>query len=74
LRRRCDLSDQFGGLIWSEAGERAAGEPDVVRHFNTFQLTGTDGSHTVVHATDHLSTNANGVVTVNFSNFKFSCG
>jgi hypothetical protein len=26
------------------------------------------------HATDHLSTNANGVVTVNFSNFKFSCG
>jgi hypothetical protein len=23
---------------------------------------------------DHLSTNANGDVTVNFSNFKFACG
>jgi len=27
-----------------------------------------------VHAADHLSTNANGVVTVNFSNFDFHCG
>jgi len=55
-------------------GESSNNQNDVQHDTNTFQLNGTDGSHTVVHATDHLSTNANGVVTVNFSNFKFSCG
>jgi hypothetical protein len=27
-----------------------------------------------VHAVDHFSINANGVVTVTFSNFNFHCG
>jgi hypothetical protein len=57
---------------WFE--ESSNNKNDVQHDTNTFNLTGTDGSHTIVHATDHLSTNANGVVTVNFSNFKFSCG
>jgi hypothetical protein len=37
-------------------------------------LIGTDGSRTTVHMIDHVSTNANGVVTVSFSDFTFSCG
>ena len=42
-------------------------EKNDVQHFtNTFHLTGSDGLHFVVHETAHLSTNANGVVTVNF--------
>lgn len=62
------------GHFASWFGESSNNQNDVQHDTNTFQLTGTDGSHTVVHATDHLSTNANGVVTVSFSNFKFSCG
>ena len=34
-----------------------------------FNLQATNGSHIVVHTADHLSTNANGVVTVSFSTF-----
>ena len=55
-------------------GESSNNKNDVQHDTNNFQLIGTDGSRTTVHATDHLSTNANGVVTVNFSNFTFSCG
>jgi hypothetical protein len=62
------------GHFTSWFGESSNNQNDVQHDTNTFQLTGTDGSHTVVHATDHLSTNANGVATVNFSNVKFSCG
>ena len=50
-------------------------EKNDVQHFtNTFNLRGTDGSHVVVHETAHLSTNAAGVVTVNFDNVSVSCG
>jgi len=55
-------------------GESSNNKNDVQHDTSTFQLTGSDGSHVVVHAADHLSTNANGVVTVNFSNFDFHCG
>jgi hypothetical protein len=55
-------------------GESSNNKNDVQHDTNTFQLNGSDGSHVVVHAADHLSTNANGVVTVNFSNFDFHCG
>jgi len=37
-------------------------------------LNGSDGSHVFVHAADHVSTNANGVVTVSFNNFDLRCG
>jgi len=55
-------------------GESGNNKNDVQHDTNNFQLIGSDGSRTTVHAVDHLSTNANGVVTVSFSNFTFSCG
>jgi len=55
-------------------GESSNNKNDVQHDTSTFQLTGTDGSHVVVHANDHLSTNANHVVTVSFNNFSFHCG
>ena len=62
------------GHFASWFGESSNNKNDVQHDTNTFNLSGSDGSHVVVHATDHLSTNANGVVTVNFSNFNFHCG
>ena len=64
----------YSGHFVSWFGESSNNKNDVQHDTNTFVLTGTDGSHVVVHMQDHLSTNANGVVTVSFSNFKFSCG
>ncbi len=62
------------GHFTSWFGESSNNKNDVQHDTNTFQLFGTDGSHVTVHMTDHLSTNANGVVTVSFSNFRFNCG
>jgi hypothetical protein len=64
----------YSGHFTSWFGESSNNQNDVQHDTNTFQLTGTDGSHVTIHMTDHLSTNANGVVTVNFSNFTFHCG
>jgi hypothetical protein len=47
-------------------GESSNNKNDVQHSTNTFNLTGSDGSHVVVHETAHVSTNASGVVTVNF--------
>lgn len=47
---------------------------EVEHETNTFQLNGTDGSHVVVHAASHLSTNAAGVVKVSFEKFSAHCG
>jgi hypothetical protein len=57
-------------------GESFNNKNDVQHFTNTFNLTGSDGSHVVVHETAHLSTNANGVVTVNFdkNSMRVSCG
>jgi hypothetical protein len=41
---------------------------------NNFNLQGSDGSHIVVHAADQTTMNANGRITVNFSNFDAHCG
>lgn len=41
---------------------------------NNFNLTGSDGSHIVVHGADQTTMNANGRITVNFSNFDTHCG
>jgi hypothetical protein len=62
------------GHFASWFGESSNNKNDVQHDTANFVLTGTDGSHVAVHMTDHLSTNANGVVTVSFSNFRFSCG
>ena len=55
-------------------GESRNSKNDVQHDTNTFQLNGTDGSHAVVRMADHLSTNANGVVTVSFNNTGAHCG
>ena len=56
-------------------GESFNDKNDVQHFTNTFNLKGSDGSHVVVHETAHLSTNANGVVTVNFdkNSMRASC-
>jgi hypothetical protein len=54
-------------------GESSNEKNDVQHDTATFQLWTTDGHHVVVKMKDHLSTNANGVVTVNFSNMSLSC-
>ena len=55
-------------------GESSNDQNDVQHDTSTFHLRGTDGSRVTVHMRDHLSTNANGVVTVNFSEMRVSCG
>ncbi len=55
-------------------GESYNNKNDVQHDTSTFQLTGSDGSRTTVHFVDHLSTNANGVITVVIDNFTFHCG
>jgi hypothetical protein len=62
------------GHFASWFGESGNNKNDVQHDTTTIQLNGTDGSRVVVHMIDHLSTNANGVVTVTFSNFDFHCG
>ena len=46
---------------------------DVEHNTTTFVLNGSDGSHTVVHGTTHVSTNGNGVVTVEFEKMTAHC-
>jgi hypothetical protein len=55
-------------------GESSNEKNDVQHDTNTFHLKFTDGSSVTVHPRDHLSTNANGDVTVSFSTFRFTCG
>jgi hypothetical protein len=55
-------------------GESSNQRNDVQHDTNTFHLNFTDGSRVTVHPRDHLSTNANGQVTVSFSTFRFTCG
>jgi hypothetical protein len=55
-------------------GESSNQRNDVQHDTNTFHLNFTDGSSVPVHPRDHLSTNANGQVTVSFSTFRFTCG
>jgi hypothetical protein len=55
-------------------GESSNQRNDVQHDTNTFHLNFTDGSSVTVHPRDHLSTNANGQVTVSFSTFRFTCG
>jgi hypothetical protein len=64
----------YSGHFATWFGESSNNKNDVQHDTGTFQLSGSDGSRVTVHMTDHLSTNANGVVTVGFSNFTFSCG
>jgi hypothetical protein len=57
-------------------GESFNNKNDVQHSTNTFHLTGSDGLRFVLHETAHLSTNAAGVVTVNFDKMSqsLSCG
>jgi hypothetical protein len=54
-------------------GESSNEKNDVQHDTATFQLWTTDGSHVIVKMKDHLSTNANGVVTVSFSHMTVTC-
>jgi hypothetical protein len=55
-------------------GQSTNNKNEVEHSTNTFQLYGTDGSHIVIHAISHVSTNAIGVGTVSFEKFSFHCG
>jgi len=54
-------------------GESLNEKNDVQHDTFNLTLTNTDGSHVIVHETSHLSTNAAGVVTVNFDKMSVSC-
>jgi hypothetical protein len=54
-------------------GESLNEKNDVQHDTFNLTLTNTDGSHVIVHETSHLSTNASGVVTVNFDKMSVSC-
>jgi hypothetical protein len=62
------------GHFASWFGESSNNQNDVQHDTFNATLTGSDGSHVGVHMVDHLSTNANGVVTVVFDNVTTSCG
>jgi hypothetical protein len=64
----------FSGHFATWFGESSNNKNDVQHDTGTFQLFSSNGSRVTVHMVDHLSTNANGVVTVAFNNFSFSCG
>jgi hypothetical protein len=54
-------------------GESFNEKNDVQHDIFNLTLTNTDGSHIFVHEITHLSTNATGVVTVNFDKMSVSC-
>ena len=62
------------GHFASWFGESSNNHNDVQHDIFNATLTGSDGSHIGVHGVDHLSTNANGVVTVAFEKMTLSCG
>jgi hypothetical protein len=63
------------GHFASWFGESLNGPNSDVQHdTSTFNLQATDGSHIVVHGRDHLTVNANGVVTATFSVQSVTCG
>jgi hypothetical protein len=55
-------------------GESSNNQNDVQHDTFSAVLTTSDGQHITVHMVDHLSTNANGVVTVVFDKVSMSCG
>jgi len=55
-------------------GESFNNKNDVQHFTSTFNLKGSDGSHIVVQETAHVSSNASGVVTVNFDKVAAHCG
>jgi hypothetical protein len=55
-------------------GQSSNNKNEVEHSTNTFNLIGSDGSHVVVHASSHLSTNGSGKVTVSFEKMDAHCG
>ena len=62
------------GHFASWFGESSNNKNYVAHDTGNYQLVGTDGSRISVHAADQLTINANGVITVQLSNFTFHCG
>jgi hypothetical protein len=54
-------------------GESFNNKNDVQHDTSTFHLRGSDGSHLTAHEISHLSTNANGQVTVVFDKMTLTC-
>ena len=72
------IPDDPGGISYSGHftawfGESFNNKNDVQHDTSTFHLTGTDGSRVTAHETSHLSTNANGDVTVDFDKMMLTC-
>jgi hypothetical protein len=61
------------GHFASWFGESSNNKNDVQHNVFNLTLTNTDGSHVIVHEPVHLSTNASGVVTVNFDKPSMTC-
>jgi hypothetical protein len=63
----------YSGHFASWFGAAQNNRNSVEHDTNTFVLRAADGSQTIIHIKDHLSTNANGVVTVEVERFDAHC-
>jgi hypothetical protein len=63
----------YSGHFVNWFGESGNNKNDVQHDTSTFQLSSSNGSRVTVHMVDHLSTNANGVITMSFNTFTFNC-
>jgi hypothetical protein len=62
------------GHFASWFGESSNNHNEVGHSTNTFVLTGSNGSHVIVHMTSHLSTNGTGKITVENEKMTVHCG
>jgi hypothetical protein len=62
-----------GGHFAVWFGQSGNNKNEVEHSTGTFNLTGSDGSHIVVHTVGHVSTNASGKVTVSFEKMSAHC-
>jgi hypothetical protein len=63
----------YSGHFLNWFGEAVNQKNHVEHSTTTYVLTGTDGSRVVIHMSSHLSTNANGAVTVETEDKSFHC-
>jgi hypothetical protein len=63
----------YSGHFATWFGEALNNKNHVEHDTGTFVLKGSDGSKVILHMSDHLSTNANGAVTVEFHDQSFHC-
>ena len=67
-------AEEFSGHFVNWFGEALNNKNHVEHDTGTNVLKGTEGSHLVLKTKDHVSTNANGAITVEFHEESLRCG